>query len=421
LLYNQIMKNPHPFRIVLLLALLAGLLSACDPYSLPYLVVYRVSIYDQRPYLRSIIKRSFGLGMGDPEAGPYYASPDEGQSWQEVPARSEDLPPAIMAPESSQSEACVPQEPQVCYRLTYQPAVKISTDGGQSWQVDWQMPPGRQGYMLRQPELEHLLGVTPDTIPYDLTILETGDGYVVIVAYGNQGVLVKSTSGEWNRIAVRSADEEIRPAAPLPYQVTDFNEVTQALQSENTWIFLLTADWAILLAAVGWLGLAKKTPDSKNSRQDWFNTIIVLSIIAFVILVMLFGSMYQDGKPGDWSLMDEMIVCGSVLYLIIGGIVVLTIAGKLPNGKAVGQAGRLALALALAFFVLTWLPLGLWAWGIIPDYSLALSVVGILALLTMALSLWVQIRFVQRVPSQLPAEVENESPIPENTDDPGDG
>jgi hypothetical protein len=382
----------------LILALLAGLLTACDPASFPYLVVDQVGVIDQAPYLRVFINTSFGLGMDLPGSGPYFASLDEGRSWQEAPAPGEDFLPAVETPERKLVEACVPHEAEVCYRLTGQPSVEISTDGGKSWQIDWQMPAERQDYMARLPEMEDLLDVYPDIIPYDLAILETGDGHVVLVAYGNQGVLVKSTDGAWERVAVLADGKELRAAIPLPTQAADLGTVVQVLASETTFILLLTFTGLAMFASIGWVGMVKKAASPKQGQVDRLSILAFLSGTAFVLLGFLFVSSQQGGTSQGGGLVNSGLVQLCLLPAIMLMVVLFAMGSNLPNPKYVWRVGMLALGLAIGFFILTWLPFGLWAWGIIPRYSQAWIWVGVMGLLDLVLSFLAIGWLVRRVP-----------------------
>lgn len=397
------------------LILLAGCLTACDPASFAYLEVNRVGIIEQKPYLRVYIKWSTGLGMDYPQPGPYYASLDEGMSWQEVAALPEDPLPVVDAPDRGQHHACVTQAQQVCYRLSGQSSVEISTDGGQSWQIDWQIPGGRQEYQGRQPEMEDLLDVSPDAIPYDLAILETGNGHVVLVAYGNQGVLVKSTDGVWNRVAVLAEDAEIRAAAPLPTQAPDQGTVVRVLATENVYLLLLAITGLILFTAVGWLGLVKKAVNPRQAQITRLSIIVFLSVTAFGLLGYLFVITHQGGSPHDWEMVNNMLVLVCLLPMMLLIAVMFAIGGDLPNQKYVWRAGLLALGLALGFFILTWLPFGLWARGSIAQYSQAWLWVVLLFLLDFIFSFVAIGRFVSGVPAPAEVAANDELPGQENT------
>ena len=415
-LYNNSMKTKRHLWGMLGIVLLASLLTACDPQSFPYLVVNRVGVIDQTPFVRGSIHSSFGLGMGDPEPGPYFASLDEGRSWQEAPEPSGDPLPAIYAPVSSLIEVCVPQEAQVCYRMRGEPAIEISTDGGKSWRIDWQMPAERQDYMARLPEMEDLLDVYPDTIPYDLAILETASGHVVLVAYGNQGVLVKSTDGAWKRVAIQADDPGMRAATPLPYQAADLDTAVQVLASETTFILLLSFFGLAMFASVGWACLGKKAAKSKAAKVDWLSILVFLSVTAFGLLGFLFMTAHRGDSTREMGVLNSGLVPVCMLPAIILMVVLFAMGGNLPNQKYVWRIGLLALGLAIGFFGLTWLPFGLWAWGIIPRYVQALSLVGVVGLVYLVFSFVAISSLVRGAP--VPAEVVKGDELPgqQNTD-----
>jgi hypothetical protein len=392
------MKTKHHWWGILGLILLAGLLSACDPTNYLYLVVKGVSVVDQKPYLRVSIHVSWGPGCCGEDPNNYFVSQDEGETWQELPTQPEYLPETIWLPESSHIGECVPNDPQVCYRLSNEPVVEISADGGKTWQIDWRMPPGRGLYMARHPIFIDLIKVFPDTIPYDLGVLNTEDGHVVIVAYGNQGVLVKSTSGEWDRYPVLMEPndlgegyyKEVFPATPLPYRATSVGALLTSLVTETGWIFLLALTWLMVLNATGWVRLSKAAKERKGKQIAWLYIFTGLLGVAFVLQLWVFITLHLHGTPQDYWDVNPLFKCICPPPVILVIIVYTLTRDKLPTIETVSLANPRAVKWTLAFFGLAWLPFGLWALGIIPHYLLAQIGAGILALLAMGLGMWDQ-------------------------------
>ena len=372
------MKKLSAYQLIFLLALLTLLLTACDPTCYPYLVVDQVSILEGKPYLHVAEKVSWGLGCGITTPDRYYVSPDAGVTWKELvtPGEARMVQEAV---DSKQITSCVPDDLQVCYRITGEPHIERSRDGGTSWRVDWRMPAGRHLFMIRFPEMNDLVDVEPDLIPYDLAILETSSGYVVLVAYGNQGVLIKSPDGDWKRYAISTATEGVRPAAPIPYRAVDFENAWQTLLSETIWIFLLAFCYLTIYATVSWHCILLKMPRVKPSLKGWLLAAAIPTGIVFVVLVWAFIVSHSNGTPAEWQGLDTMLKYICVLPVVIGSVVLLVSIFSLPNHKAIWLSGLLAFVLALAFFVLTWLPFGLWAWGILRYYWQALIAAAILA------------------------------------------
>jgi hypothetical protein len=367
-------------------------------------VVDQVSIMDGKPYLHVAEKVSWGLGCGITTPDRYYVSPDTGLTWKELVSPNDPRPGQKKA-ESNLVTSCVGDELQVCYRISGESYIENSTDGGSTWRIDWQMPAGRHLYMIRYPGMKDLVDVSPDLVPYDLAILETEAGYVVLVAYGNQGVLVKSPEGDWDRYAVSTATEGVRPAAPIPYRAVDFENAWQALRSETTWIFLMAFCLSTLLSTLSWRRMMQQAPRVKPSLKVWLTLGSVIAALVFILLVWLFILSHRNGTPGEWVGVDTAVLYVCMLPAVIGSVVLLVVLASLPNKAAAWLTGLVALALSAVFIILTWLPFGLWAWGIMPHYWLAMVAAAILALFVLVFSLLVEMRLARSLthgPGQTP-------------------
>jgi len=392
------MKTSRFPRIFYLLILLPLLLTACDPSCYPYLVVDKVSIMDGKPYLHVAEKVSWGLGCSITTPDRYYVSPDAGLTWKELVSPNDPRPGQKKA-ESNQVTSCTGDDQQVCYRIRGESYVERSTDGGSTWKIDWQMPTGRDLYMIRYPGMQDLVDVSPDLVPYDLAILQTEAGYVVLVAYGNQGVLVKSPEGDWDRHPVSTGTEGVRPAAPIPYRAVDFENAWQALLSETTWIVLMAFCLVTLLSTLSWRRMMARAPRVKPSLKVWLTLGAVIAGLVFILLVWLFFLSHRNGTPSEWEGVDTAVTYICMLPALAGAVVMLVILASLPNKATAWLAGLLALVLGLVFVALTWLPFALWAWGILPHYWLAMIGAAISALLTLLLSFLAEMRLVRGISS----------------------
>lgn len=383
------MKSARLVRLsFLVLVVLSGLLSACDPRSYPYLSVYRVQILEQQPVVQVCTLTSFGLEMSDGcIAEAYYTSPDEGKTWHVLAAAPGSFSPIGEEMVQDDAVVCVQAAPQSCYRLTSAPVLEISRDGGQTWQIDWQLPAGRQPYLARHPDMVDLIGVVPDLIPYDLEILETSAGYVVIAACGNQGVLVKSAAGSWQRVPVWSENESVRSAVPFPSQAANLSTALQNTASENTWIGTLAFTWLILFGALILFDAAKKSPGARPSIQGWLITVVVLSGVSLLLLGWLFLTLHTQNEPYDLSFFNNLLIYICPMSLMMLGMGLFYLALEVPKTVPLWIVFGLALVSGVLFFTLTWLPIGLWALGVFDEYPHALLGSLILALITMGLSI----------------------------------
>jgi hypothetical protein len=234
-----------------LLAKFGGLVVSSDFPMANYLNVFRVPILDNTPYLFA-----YQEALGDHR---YFSSSDYGKTWQEIPS----LPPEIRnitnirgwgvseLARVNLSIACVPQQPGICYGITGKAQVEISQDDGQTWQIDWRMPTERMEFMRRNPANIARFPPKPpkpDMIPLDLGIIENNNQYAVIAAMGNQGVLVKTSGGKWERYGVYAshASNDGVSAVPLPFYATSFETLTSAVGQEVGWILFATAIFFVL-------------------------------------------------------------------------------------------------------------------------------------------------------------------------------
>lgn len=155
------------------------------------------------------------------------------------------------------SPRCVPAEPRHCYRTVPERlAVQQSVDGGSTWTDAWSISPGRQRFLGRA-----YPGHRPDSTDVaarGLGILPVGDQYVVVVAAGRDGVVVRHPDGRWERIGfptVLSADMGIgAPESPAP-----LTQPGQRIAAEYIYVGMAVSV-GLLLGGLG----------ASRSRRSWW-------------------------------------------------------------------------------------------------------------------------------------------------------
>jgi hypothetical protein len=134
LLNDHVLKTATP-------SALTGKLSDFTPQAhVVRLVVFEQSVYASLDYQHS------GGGLSEiarsDNGGRRWTVPDPA----DVPAK---VARQLEQPAPLPVTVCDPEKPQTCYRITGAEQVEGSLDGGQTWQVVWQVPWGRRKYMER--------------------------------------------------------------------------------------------------------------------------------------------------------------------------------------------------------------------------------------------------------------------------------
>jgi hypothetical protein len=238
-----------------------------DPAMILYLIVNRIFVLNNVPYLyvpwdtTGLVNASINPCPDDFIRSRYFFSPDDGKTWQEIPSLPGEIPYSPRGPicpfidtSSQRTVACVPHQPKICYRLSGQPQVEISRNGGQTWQTDWRIPipiERIESTLRNARTLWNRWIAKPDRIPFDLGIIERNGKYAVMVTMGNQGVLVKGFDGKWERYGVYWSDPSYDKvsAVPLPYYATILEDLVDMLGREFGGILFATGVFFVL---IGW-------------------------------------------------------------------------------------------------------------------------------------------------------------------------
>jgi hypothetical protein len=323
---------------------LASLATMATPPCAPQARVVRLGVLEQSVYASLDYKHS---GGGPPEiarsdhGGRRWTVPDPADVPAEVARQLEQPAPWPVT-------VCDPENPQICYRITGAEQVEGSLDGGQTWQVVWQVPWGRRQYMerfiARQPNpqvCKHGL----DLGPYDLALLPQNGAATLVVALGNEGVVVRTLQGTWQRYAVMNA-------SPTPYAGGERSVLFWLLPAENliSLVAAVLAWWAFCIS--GWQATLSKA----HFPPGWSRVLLpLLPIVAFGVILVFVGPVLT------WR----------------------RIVSLSPQPQMARQAAWTCVVAAAGIFPLAWLPFPLWVLGAVPVYEIAqaLSVlVGISAL-----------------------------------------
>jgi len=367
----KIMKIRHVrFYFLLFIGIFISSLSACTPAPYHYIVVEKIVVEQDVIYIRASKECNFCENIS---GFVYYASQDNGQTWEEITSPTEDVLQKLEGKQNKQSTLCLSTDSQICYQITGEEQVEISNDGGATWQTDWQIPVGRKLYMERR-----FWGSNPDTVPFDMQIIESVGGYFVIVAMGNQGVLVKSPGGNWARYAVGLAE-------PISYQAASFKEAWNVINySEQIVAILVGVGCLLLLSLAVWITIYINS--SPRIRKQ-----ILISCLPTVFFA----------AASAFFLFINFRYLAFILTLLGFMITWLAIIVVLWNRFL----GFLTLLLSLGFSILIYFcilfPFLLWAMGDIPVYETALVITYVVGVVAIFVAFIAEIRFTARSVRQI--------------------
>jgi len=356
--------NHSRLLLVSLMGILFALLSGCSPPAFHVFVVEEIGVQDNIVYVRA----SQNCNYCDDEllGYVYYASDDQGQNWKEVTTPSNAIVQMLEPDQNKQSSVCLSVDTQICYRIASSQNVELSMDSGATWETDWQIPSGRTYYMQRRSPY-----LFPDTNLFDIQTIETNTGHSVVVAMGNQGVLVKSTDGAWGRIPVGKA-------TPIPFQAASISEANEVLiYNEGIILVLIAIGFFIVLSVFAWYSLYVKSDAALRRKILW-------ACLPFGISFTIFTCYLLAGFAGIRSVIEALDgLQVLILVLPLLGLFVTWIAIILLISVRV-RLGLLTLLATVGLSILSYyfmfFPFQLWALGIIPVYEFARVIVWVVGI-----------------------------------------
>jgi hypothetical protein len=213
-----------------------------------------------------------------PLAAPYAQSEDGGKTWS--PAKS--VPQGIFQ-KPQPSVLCDPNRASLCFRIPQKSQVDESNDGGKTWRVGWQIPPGREDFMLSKYCQKYTCSRTGDWGPYDLAFLNQNGVNTLLVAMGEEGVLVRTADGDWQRYGVLGA-------TPSPMQASNLLIAIARMFLETLILFALS------FVAVSMVMLVAQR--KKDMLTEWFVFVVALifPICWLSLLLWAFGFIPRYGS-----------------------------------------------------------------------------------------------------------------------------
>jgi hypothetical protein len=229
-------------------------------------------------------------------------------------------------------------ESAVVYRITRGEAVERSQDGGQTWQLEYQLAPDSEAmrayYTLRNHgNAEYFTG------PFD-AVIDPASGNLIL-AMGHSGVLLRQVDGSYTWAAV----------GIYQYEEPGISQV----------FFILFPGKVLLAAILGGLGVMLL---ALHKRRFSFRHVLTgISGLGWLFVVLLLPPALNDGY-GQLIVMTTLAVSAILLLPLV--LEVLIRAG-IASKKLLLQYTLVLFASAVLFF----LPFIAWGLDILPNYRLA--------------------------------------------------
>ncbi|MBN2007584.1 MAG: hypothetical protein JXA21_29835, partial [Anaerolineae bacterium] len=293
--------------------------------------------------------------------------------------------------------ACDPQAPDLCYRVSGDEIVEGSKDGGQTWKVVWRIPWGRDKYFKRLPQAGVVCPLlAPDFGPYDLVFVPQGERSVLVVAMGDQGVLVRTPDGDWQQHSVldaaptpRFSGMELEPIGIILMILPE--EIFILSAAALTWTGIAIWAWRILLAAV-----------PTSSKRSIWGTFIPL-LVGVLAIVGLIGIPIVSLRFEAFFSPLPIISLGVWI-----GAVTLTwhrIQSISSIESTASNVMKRVSWLTPAGMMLAWLPFLLWIWGVVPFYEIALGLAIAIGVGSLAQGIRTLKRTLLSVATDMPSRV----------------
>jgi len=271
--------NRNRIEILLFLFITFIVLVSCiDPASRQFLSVEKITVINGFPYLLVEEKMSWGPGCCDPAINHIYSGSIFADNWQLSNEENNEIVDKFNGERILPIVDCYPKNRSICYRITETGNIDYSEDGGESWNRDWKIPVGRERYMKGYIGITGSDYVEISTIPRDLAVINSGKSFIAIIPCGIQGLLIKRGNGDWERVAIRSEDEYVLSAEPLPYKAKNFSDLSYSVG----WELQLSVYFVAILAIVLYFRGRKVVKTRISDQEEKYN-----SSLDFLLLITI--------------------------------------------------------------------------------------------------------------------------------------
>jgi hypothetical protein len=275
--------------------------------------------------------------------------------------------------------ACDPVEPTTCYRIDGTPQVEESLDGGASWTTAWLSPADREDFRIRMAGGVLLdCGKIPDVRTFDLVMYPGPKGSTLLVAMGNEGLLVHPSQGGWQAVGITSAPGDAIGVRiiPTPFMARNLSEAIENTAVE--FLFAVTAallTWSIVSIWMRRKILHRIDPHLKSKR------VFLPAAIALGLTLVIPAAIIYLTPRNSILLLSVFAIPFWIILAALAVVHFSTFPKIIPAHMR--KVDWYVLLFGILVFMAGWLPMGLWAYRVIELYTpaLILSIGGGLVIL----------------------------------------
>ncbi|MEV1318192.1 hypothetical protein AB0J14_19165 [Micromonospora arborensis] len=295
----------------------------------------------------------------EPADGHWSVSADGGTTWRPADAAEEQR---LSRPDVGQRQACVPTEPQRCYRAVRgHLRVEQSDDAGTTWRVAWEVSDARREELARRSDSPG--DIRRHFASRDLIVYPAADGgHEVLVANGRDGLLRRGSDGGWRRAGFLGQQDPEEDRWDDPPALDGGGPGDRQTDQLLAFALALTLGVTVVLLA-GHLAIRR------GGGPRWWG---IAGSGAMLVAVILLALAWERDDDFETFTALMLVVLPACLLTAVSLIARASHQGALPRW-IVGVLTGLLLTI-----VLTGLPLVGWLYGTPPQtrFAVALALLG---------------------------------------------
>ena len=297
----------------------------------------------------------------------YKWSGDGGLTWNDLTSVPESVEAEFAILIQFPKQLCTQIATNVCYRILGAQNIEYSKDDGNTWSTAWEIPPDRRILMNRIRRV-----FTPIDIAIQTQNIE--EGYILIAAMGNYGVLILDANGDWSSVDVAYND-------PVSFEVRWTVDRVRAIKDEVKSAFAIAILFYSFSTLIVWISIKRRI---KRSFPNIDSQVIIpqakrilkrllISILLFVIALFAESNGLLGGYLSDIlfnGIFDHLFTL--FIFVVLPTLLMLLIweasKRKSARPKMLTKTNYLMLAITYGTAMFGWIPFRSWVDGSIRWY-----------------------------------------------------